>query len=211
VSRLAVVLAGVTLVAAGARAQVAFRLLVRMADLRRQASTDDLTGLPNRRTFYADVPTRLASGHHQHALLLLDLDNFKEVNDSLGHHVGDQLLIEVGVRLRAQLRDRDLLGRLGGDEFAVLLEDGDQERAVAMAVKVVQALAEPFATEGISLSTDVSIGIAVFPDHGHELNLLLRRADFAMYKAKTTRRGYHLYAGTDDDQGLARLRTLAKS
>ncbi len=209
VSMLAVVLAGVTLLAAAVRAQVAFRLLVRMADLRRQASTDDLTGLPNRRAMYTDVPARLAAPGHQHqALLLLDLDKFKEVNDSLGHHVGDRLLVEVGIRLRAQLRDGDLLARLGGDEFAVLLEDADHERAVAVAVKLRQALAEPFAAEGISLRTDVSIGIAVFPDHGHELSMLLRRADIAMYKAKTARSGHHLYAGNDDPHGDARLRTL---
>ncbi len=209
VSMLAVVLAGGTLLAAAARAQVAFRLLVRMADLRRQACTDDLTGLPNRRALYTDVPARLAaSGQPHKALLLLDLDKFKEMNDSLGHHVGDRLLVEVGIRLRAQLRDGDLLARLGGDEFAVLLEDADHERAVAVAVKLRQALAEPFAAEGLSLRTGVSIGIAVFPDHGNELSMLLRRADIAMYKAKTARSGHHLYAGNDDPHGDARLRTL---
>ncbi len=198
----AVVLAGVTLLAAAARAQVAFRLLMRMADLRRQACTDDLTGLPNRRAPYTEVPARLAAPGHQHqALLLLDLDKFKEVNDSLGHHVGDRLMVEVGIRLRAQLRDGDLPARLGGDEFSVLLEDADQERAVAVAVKLRQALAEPFAAEGISPRADVSIGIAVLPDHGHELSMLLRRADIAMYKAKTARSGHHLYAGNDDPHG----------
>jgi diguanylate cyclase (GGDEF)-like protein len=198
-----------TLVAAAARAQVAFRLLERMGELRRQASTDDLTGLPNRRAMYTDVPARLAaSRRNQHALLLFDLDRFKEVNDSLGHHVGDRLLVEVGSRLRAQLRDGDLLARLGGDEFAVLLENADHEHAAAIAIKLRQALTEPFTAEGISLRTQVSIGIAIYPQHGTDLSLLLRRADIAMYKAKTTQSGHHVYDGTDDPHGDARLRTL---
>jgi len=209
VSTLALLLAVATLLAAAARTQVAFRQLVRMADLRRQASTDDLTGLPNRRALYTEGATRLAAAEHpRQALLLLDLDKFKEVNDSLGHHVGDRLLVQVGARLREQLRDADLLARLGGDEFAVLLADADHDQAVAAATKLRQTLAEPFALEGITLHTGVSIGIALFPDHGHQLSVMLRRADIAMYKAKSAQAGPRVSSEADDHHGDARLRTL---
>ena len=209
VSNLAVALAAVTLLAAAARTQLAFRMLMKMADLRRQATTDDLTGLPNRRSLYADVPARLtAPGCQPQALLLLDLDKFKEVNDSLGHHVGDRLLVQVGTRLAEQLRAGDLLARLGGDEFAILLEDADHDLAVKVAEKLRALVAEPFTLTGITLQSDVSIGIALFPDHGRDLSTLLRRADIAMYKAKTARDGHHVYTGADDPNVDARLRTL---
>ena len=209
VSALAVALAGGTLVLAVVRTQLAFRQLVKMADLRRQALTDDLTGLPNRRALYADVPERLASRQDGHsALLLLDLDRFKEVNDSLGHDVGDRLLVQVGVRLSTHLRGRDLLARLGGDEFAVFLDNAGRDQAVAVAVKLRAALAESFTLEGIALQVDVSIGIALSPDQGDDLKVLLRKADMAMYKAKAARSGHHIYMSVDNSHGDDRLRTL---
>ena len=202
-------LATVTLVASAIRTQLAFRQLVSMADLRAQANTDDLTGLPNRRALYADIPTRLALAQGQRgALLLLDLDRFKEVNDSLGHHAGDRLLIQVGTRLAEQLRAGDLLGRLGGDEFAVLLADADHDGAVAFARALRTALAVPFTLEGIALETDVSIGIALYPDHGTDVDVLLGRADMAMYRAKTGRVGHHVFTNSDDTRSETRLRTL---
>jgi diguanylate cyclase (GGDEF)-like protein len=209
VSRLAVVLAAVTLLTAAARTQVAFRQLVRMADLRRQATTDDLTGLPNRRALYLQAGVRLAGPERRRqALLLLDLDRFKEVNDSLGHHMGDQLLIQVGARLGGHLRDADLLVRLGGDEFAVLLGDADHEQAAAVAVKLCAALAEPFTLEDIAVHSSVSIGIALFPDDGPDLSTLLRKADVAMYKAKACADGHHVYGGADDTDFATRLRMV---
>jgi len=208
-SRLAVVLASVTLIAAAARTQVAFRQLVRMADLRRQATTDYLTGLPNRRALYIQAGVRMAGPEPgRQALLLLDLDKFKEVNDSLGHHMGDQLLIQVGARLGEHLRDGDLLVRLGGDEFAVLLGDADHEQAAAVAVKLCAALAEPFTLEEIAVHSSVSIGIALFPDDGLDLNTLLRKADVAMYKAKASGDGHHVYRGADDAGFATRLQTV---
>ena len=208
-SGVAVILAGATLLAAAARTQVAFRQLVRMADLRRQARTDDLTGLPNRRAMYADVPEALATTNGgSSALLLLDLDRFKEVNDSLGHHVGDRLLVQVGTRLSHRLRAGDLLSRLGGDEFAVLLTRSDQAEAVAVATKLRAAIAEPFTLDGVVLQTDVSIGIALFPEHGADLSALLRRADMAMYRAKSSRAGHSVYSPVDDAQADTRLRTV---
>ena len=191
VSALAVTLAGVTLLAAGACSQLAFRRLARMADLRRlAAATGDLTGLPNRRALYAKGQARLVEQRRQRqALLMLDLDKFKEVNDSLGHRAGDQRLIQVGGRLGAHLRDADMLARLGGDEFAVLLDDAGQQEAVEVAVKLRAAMDEPFALEDMALHSRVSVGIALFPRDGSGLSALLRKADIAMYKAKTSFKG----------------------
>src|ERR1035437_9693272 len=131
--------------------------LVELADM------DPLTGLPNRRALSAEVHARLEDTSLCWALLLLDLDKFKEVNDSLGHHVGDQLLIQVGARLRANLRAADLLARLGGDEFAVLLDDAGHDQATAVADKLRAALAQTFTLEDVALHSAVSIGIALYP------------------------------------------------
>ena len=208
--RLAVTLAGVTLLAAAARSQLAFRLLARMSDLRRlAAATDDLTGLPNRRALYAEGHVRLARPQRRRqALLMLDLDKFKGVNDSLGHHAGDQLLVQVGARLREHLRGADILARLGGDEFAVLLGDAGHHEATDVAVKLRAALDDPFAIEGIMLHSSVSVGIALYPGDGRDLSTLLRKADIAMYKAKASGDGVHCYGSGDYTDGAARLQML---
>ena len=210
VSTLAVVLASVTMLGAGARAQLAFRRLTRMADLRRlAAATDDLTGLPNRRALYAEGNVRLLEPQRRRlALLMLDLNKFKEVNDSLGHRVGDQLLVQVGARLREHLRAGDALARLGGDEFAVLLDDAGKDEAVEVAVKLCAALDEPFALDDIALHSSVSVGIALFPDDGKDVTALLRTADIAMYKAKTSFTGHHVYCVADDAEDVARAQLV---
>ncbi|HEX7597193.1 MAG TPA: EAL domain-containing protein, partial [Polyangia bacterium] len=210
VSTLAVILAGVTLVAAAARSELAVRLLARMAEQRlRAAATDELTGLPNRRALYAEALTRLVESRHRtHALLMLDLDKFKEVNDNLGHRAGDQLLIQVGARLRENLRGDDVLARLGGDEFAVLLDDAGHDEAVNTAARLCAAVSEPFFVEGISLNSSVSIGIALSPDDGLDLSALLRKADIAMYKAKTLSTGHHVYCIADDADDAAKLQMV---
>jgi diguanylate cyclase len=206
---IAVGFAAVAVVLASARTTLAFQELLRLGDLRRQALTDDLTGLPNRRALYANVPSRLAPGRREHsALLLLDLDRFKEVNDSMGHDLGDQLLRQIGLRLEAALRPLDLLARLGGDEFAILLDDADETDARTVATLLGEALARPYLLGGITLQTSASIGIALFPEHSEDLTGLLRKADMAMYKAKETRTGFRVYRGDDDSRGEARLRTL---
>jgi diguanylate cyclase (GGDEF)-like protein len=149
------------------------------------------------------------------ALLLLDLDKFKEVNDSLGHYAGDQLLVEVGARLRGQMRPGDLLARLGGDEFAVLLEDAGSDEAAKFAENLRAALAEPFkplagssAVGSPTLHTSASIGIALFPKHGPDLSALLHKADIAMYMAKTSGEGHHAYSSTDDAGGATNAQTV---
>jgi len=139
---------------------------------------------------------------------MLDLDKFKEVNDSLGHHSGDLLLVEVGARLQEQLRAADMLARLGGDEFAVLLEDAGHDEAVEVAVKLRAAVAEPFGLEDITLHSSASVGIALFPGQGAGLSTLLRKADIAMYKAKTSGIGYHVYTSADGAGDTTRLRTV---
>jgi diguanylate cyclase (GGDEF)-like protein len=209
-STLAVVLATVTLLAGTARTLVAFRQLAQMAELRHSsATTDALTGLPNRRVLYVEGWARLAYPQsRRQALLMLDLDKFKEVNDSLGHHAGDQLLVQVGARLGENLRDGDLLVRLGGDEFAVLLQDTGHDQAVDVAVKLRAALAVPFDLQNIALHTSASVGIALFPDEGPDLSTLLRKADIAMYKAKSSGHGQHVYSGADDADDATRLQTV---
>ncbi len=210
VSRLALVLAVAALLASGIRAQLAARLLEKMAHQRLVAAgTDELTSLPNRRTFYSEGQARLADPRRRRqALLMLDLDKFKEVNDSLGHHAGDELLVEVGTRLRESLRGDDLLARLGGDEFAVLLDDAGHDEALDAAARLCAAIGEPLTVEHTSLRTRASIGVALFPDDGPDLSALLRKADIAMYRAKTSQRAHHVYSSDDDVDAAVMLRTV---
>lgn len=204
---LAVALASLTLVLTAV--PLIFRQRIRLADMLHQAMTDELTGLPNRRALYAAVPLRLATQQQQQsALLLLDLDKFKEVNDSLGHDVGDELLARVAQRLSEQLRAADLLARLGGDEFAIHLFDCDLDQAVNVAMKLRTALAEPFALKNITVQASASIGIALYPEQGQKLPVLLRKADTAMYRAKATRSGHHVYLSDDDNHSEKRFRAV---
>ena len=143
------------------------------------ARTDDLTGLPNRRGFYARAGLLLRAPDHglSPALLLLDLDNFKDVNDSLGHAAGDELLRVVAARLNVSLRDEDLLVRLGGDEFAVLLPDADDDGATQAARRLLAAVEKPVPLEGLRVQVTGSMGIAISPSHGDDVGTLLRHAD----------------------------------
>jgi diguanylate cyclase (GGDEF)-like protein len=163
------------------------------AALEYQALHDVLTGLPNRRRFDSWLGQSVESARGRAGsvgLLLLDLDGFKEVNDTLGHHVGDELLREVAERLRGTLRDGDLVARLGGDEFAVVLPDADTAKANAAAQRVLDALKAPIRVQGHAIETGGSVGIALFPADGSDPISLLRRADMAMYSAKRAQAGY---------------------
>lgn len=193
---LAVVLASLTL--ALAALPLLFRQRIRLADVQRQARTDELTGLPNRRALYTDVPKRLASNSRRRSLmLLLDLDKFKEINDSLGHEVGDTLLTQVASRLSGQLRSADLLARMGGDEFVMHVDNCGAGEAQAVALKLRAALAEPYDLGSVTVHVNASIGISCYPDHGPDLAMLLRRADMAMYTAKSTHSGHFVYDDAD--------------
>ena len=181
---------------------ITVRMIIMVGRINNQATSDDLTGLPNRRALNR---ARIGSAVEKpQALLLLDLDRFKEVNDSLGHHAGDALLVQVAGRLRARLRSSDLLVRLGGDEFAVLLDDARRAEAEVVARSLSAALDEPFGLEDLSVHTSVSIGIALSPEHGEDLPTLLRKADMAMYRAKGLG-GWVVHGGEDEGAGRLRL------
>jgi diguanylate cyclase (GGDEF)-like protein len=184
------------------------------AENHHQALHDGLTGLPNR-TLLRD---RTGQAIHQAdrelvpaALALLDLDRFKEVNDTLGHHYGDQLLVQVGERLQGALRKVDTVARLGGDEFAVLLPRIETaEGAVAVARKLQAAFEEPFVLEGLTLDVEASIGLAIYPEHGNDGEQLLQHADIAMYVAKETHAGFVLFDPSQDQHSPRRLALLGE-
>jgi diguanylate cyclase (GGDEF)-like protein len=166
---------------------------------------DPLTGLANRVYFNDSLDRALAAQPQHVAVLLLDLDRFKEVNDTLGHHLGDLLLQQVAARLREQMRNADLLARLGGDEFAVFLLDGDAESAMAAAGRIGHALSEPLLLDGISVEVSASIGVALSPQHGESALTLLQRADVAMYEAKKSHSGAEIYDEALDGYSPRRL------
>ncbi len=177
--------------------------------LEHQALHDVLTGLPNRTLLLdrlnhgIDVADRLGQPL---ALLLLDLDRFKEINDTLGHHVGDMLLRDVAMRLLGQIRKTDTIARLGGDEFAVLLPAvTDLERARDVCQRILHSLEEPFQLGSLSLEVGVSIGIAMYPDHAEDDSRLLQCADVAMYAAKQAQSRVALYDPTKDTNTLRHL------
>ena len=149
----------------------------------RHALHDGLTGLANRLSLAEHVERHLAEGRPG-ALALLDLDRFKDVNDTLGHAVGDELLQMVGDRLRAGVRDTDIAARIGGDEFVLLLDVADETAARDVLERLGELLLEPYELGGARLEVEVSIGVAMLPDHGDDLEVLQRRADAAMYAAK---------------------------
>ncbi|HSK21823.1 MAG TPA: GGDEF domain-containing protein, partial [Egicoccus sp.] len=149
----------------------------------RHALHDGLTGLANRLSLAEQVEQHIAAGRPG-AICLLDLDRFKDVNDTLGHAVGDQLLQMVGERLRAGVRDTDVASRIGGDEFVLLLDVADEEAAREAVNRLASQLLEPYDVGGARLEVEVSIGVALFPEHGADLEVLQRRADAAMYAAK---------------------------
>ena len=170
---------------------------------------DALTGLPNRTLFRDRVEQATHHGRRGRAsaaVMLIDLDHFKEINDTLGHHAGDRLLQEVSQRLRASLDEHDLVARLGGDEFGVLLPKLESPaQAVAVAGRLLAQLREPFSIEGLTLEVDGSIGIACTPEHGTAVEALVQRADIAMYAAKESGRGLVMFEPRLDRYSPRRL------
>ncbi len=182
------------------------------ADMQHRALHDSLTGLPNRALLADRFEQALRVGQRdgtRTGLLLIDLDRFKEVNDTFGHHYGDALLTQIGPRLTAALREVDTVARLGGDEFAVLVPGVDDLTHVAgVAAKLVAALQTPFHVEGVDLDVEASIGVVLSGEHGEDPTVLLQRADIAMYVAKTTHVGVSTYDPHADGHSPARLALL---
>jgi diguanylate cyclase len=172
---------------------------------------DALTDLPNRTLLHDRLQQAVLGAHRTGkplTLLVMDLDRFKEINDTLGHHAGDRVLQLVASRLRGTLRDVDTVARLGGDEFALVLPGTDLDGAVATAAKLLQEVERPLVVDGQALGVRASIGIARFPEHGTSAETLLKKADIAMYLAKGDAAGYAVYT-PDRDRHTHHRVTLA--
>ncbi|MGE5274295.1 MAG: putative bifunctional diguanylate cyclase/phosphodiesterase [Verrucomicrobiota bacterium] len=181
--------------------------------LRHQALHDGLTDLPNRTLFNDRLGQALAVARRNGkplAVLLMDLDSFKEINDTLGHQCGDALLEDLGQRLEECVRAGDTVARLGGDEFGFLILDVTASGAAEVVDRIREALAEPFRLHGLTLQVEASVGIALFPDHGESADELLRRADVAMYVAKRSGAAFSFYDSAEDEHTPIRLAMLGE-
>jgi diguanylate cyclase (GGDEF)-like protein len=194
-----------TLAAAGARLVLAVRAANKAAEAIRLSRSDDLTLLPNRRAVLARLDELLATDEPL-GLMILDLDGFKDINDTLGHAAGDAVLREVATRMRLAIRPDVMIARLGGDEFAVIATSCDEIELHEIAQDVLGAVRTPLIVDGIALSTGASIGIATRLDSDRLSSELLRRADVAMYEAKERRSGVTVYDPHSDDFSRERLR-----
>jgi diguanylate cyclase (GGDEF)-like protein len=205
-----IALATVTLALALVRTFVAFRQVRRLSDAHRQAVTDELTGLGNRRALFEIGQKRFekTDSAARIAMMLIDLDDFKEVNDSLGHHGGDELLRETARRLAARVRHSDLLVRLGGDEFALVVKLAPDEEAMASAERILDRVRQPFVIDGVRLRVGASAGVAECDSSEGSVAELLRRADVAMYAAKASGASIELYDPQLDEDNRTRLETI---
>lgn len=175
------------------------------AQLRKLSNSDPLTGLPNRALFYRNMQ-RLEDANHRHALLVFDLDNFKKINDSLGHHMGDILLCRVAERIQTIVRGQDSVYRLGGDEFAVIIEQSNDIHTITSTAKeILRVINNPFDLNNHELVVTSSIGVVLFPDDGNDPQTLLRNADTAMYQAKAEGNRYMFFNDSMNKQAVKRL------
>ncbi len=213
ISPVAVALAAATLVVVGVRLALSVRSLRTLTEERhRQAVTDQLTGLGNRRrlaqvleSFFADHENA-ATAARDLAFLFVDLNHFKEINDSFGHPAGDQLLTQIGPRIETCLGESDLLVRIGGDELAVILVDSDRDRAARVAERLSATLHDPFVLDMVSVRIGASIGIAIAPDHATDAEELMRCADRAMYRSKRAGTPFEIHdARLDSEADRLRL------
>ena len=179
-------------------AMFVIRHVTRQADLlEHQALHDELTGLANRLLFQDRLKKSILSGQRQassFSIILIDLDQFKMVNDTLGHNVGDLLLQEIARRLKNNVRKMDTVARLGGDEFVIILDSIGNEQVIKFAEKLVKVIAEPFLLARNEIEIGISMGISSYPEHGHDSITLVNRADMAMYEAKRKNIPYTLYS-----------------
>lgn len=202
------------LLALGAIAAVVVRTAVTVHELNtssesyRLARTDELTSLTNRRGFLEGLDRLIEVAPHSVAVMIIDLNGFKEVNDSLGHHAGDELLRLVSDRFKPVVGDAALLARLGGDEFGVVILVPDQQSAVDGAQLLQQSLVEAFEVDGVPVRVGAAIGVALYPEHSRTRTGVLRSADVAMYEAKQQRTGVEVYRPSSDFQTREKLQLL---
>ncbi|MDP3296352.1 MAG: GGDEF domain-containing protein [Thermodesulfovibrionia bacterium] len=159
---------------------------------------DALTGLPNRILLYDRLNQAILAGQRERkpfALLMIDVDRFKDINDTLGHHAGDIVLKQVGARLESVIRQADTIARIGGDEFAILLSVPDIEVAKEMTHRLLSTMKQPIIIDGNNLYVKISVGIALYPVHGEDTDALMKRSDVAMYVAKRGQSGFSVYNG----------------
>ena len=181
--------------------------------LERQALHDPLTDMPNRKLLSERIHIELLkSSYTKQPFLVMvsDLDRFKEINDTLGHHIGDEVLQQVSARLQKTLRRDDVVARLGGDEFGMLLPNTSLDLCDAVANKIVKSFSHPVIVEGLSLNIGISVGVVEYPAHGRDINLLMQRADVAMYHAKTNKLGYSIYRSDEDKNTVGRLALMSE-
>jgi|GEM_PF-3907870 len=182
-------------------------------EIRRQAYYDALTGLPNRALFLDRLQQAILGAHREGksvASIILNLDHFKDVNDTFGHQRGDAILKQVALRLKGLLRKSDTVARFAGDEFSMLLRRANPEGAIEFSRKILKALEEPFTVEGLSLAIEGSVGISLNPDHGENADSLIQRADVAMYIAKESGSGFFVYASEEDRHNPRRLALMGR-
>ena len=177
------------------------------SELNNLSNRDRTTSLPNRNLFFSDLQ-KLAKQHSHHALLVFDLDNFKKINDSLGHQLGDSLLAKLAMRLNKFTRENDVFYRLGGDEFALVMSNTNDILTITrMAKQFLAAIATPFKMAGHELAITSSVGIVLFPEDGNTPEILLKNADTAMYHAKKKGNSYLFFNDTMNRQAVKRLQT----
>jgi diguanylate cyclase len=206
---------GIVMVQDDTERKAAQDALLRQSELNEhQALHDGLTGLPNRTLFRDRIEQAITIAEReggQVGVAMMDLDRFKDVNDSLGHHAGDALLIEIGKRLRGVLRSSDTVARLGGDEFGVLISKPRTDRDVIVVIEKIRAALElPVTIDGLALPAEASIGIAMYPHHGGDVDTLLRHADVAMYSAKEETGGFAFYEQSRNESDPARLTLVSE-
>ncbi len=181
--------------------------------IRFQATHDSLTGLPNRALFLDRLALEIAGAKQRGSLVgivMMDLDRFREINDTLGHNFGDDLLVEVGRRLRETIRESDTVARLGGDEYAVMFDTTDAPSAIDMAKRIGRALETSITLGGVSIEVRASMGIALCPLHAEDAGTLMKRADVAMYQAKENHDAFSVYEPGRDENTLRRLAILSE-
>ena len=182
------------------------------AALEHQALHDPLTNMPNRKLLNNKIQHEILRCEKENCnfiLMISDLDRFKEINDTLGHHIGDIILQQSCERIQSSLRKNDMVARLGGDEFGILLTDTSVKEAKKIAEKITDLFKQPFTVQNQNLSVGISIGVVEYPRHGNDVNILMQRADIAMYNAKNKKQGALIYEQSEDSYSVQRLELMS--